>query len=347
MAKLNISDFNPDDIKIVEAATPKKKLNIADFHPDEVKTISSPFDEPQQPSQLESGLRGAVQGASLGFSDEAAGGLGYFKNAVSQLAKSGMLTDSKALEDAYTQSRNSERQANDMAQQANPLTYGGTQIAGGLALPIGSFNAAKGAILGGAQALGSSNEDDFSGLAKDTGAGAVLGGAAGAASPYVSAGISKLGGLASDALEGVGSVLQKGAGDLANRATNSQFGREALDQGLVKLGDSAESIANRVSSRIDSQDVMDAGDKIFKAPLSARSENGAVLQGLSSGVNERAAKEAERGFFSDPEKMAMAGSVMGGPQAIASVAGGIVGRNLLNTRGPATGAVALDQIGNL
>lgn len=266
-------------------------------------------------SQLESAGRGLAQGASLGFADEAAGALSNIANKFSNTDNS--LFDSEN----YAKARDDWRAADKAAQAANPNTYLAGQVGGGVALPLGPIGLAKGALLGATQGLGSSEADSLGGAAADTALGAGLGGALGAAAPSIGRGISKVGNFANDALEGTSDFLKGAAGTFANRATNSGFGREALDSGAIKLGDTAGDIAGRLGS---------------EAP-----------EGLRQGVTARAAKEAGEGFFSDADKMAMGTSLVGGPHAAASVGAGIVGKNLANTRGASTGAVSLDKIGDI
>lgn len=280
-----------------------------------------PMLAPPPVSPVESAARGAAQGASLGFADEAAGGLDYLKQALGQISKGGMLTNSDALGSAYTGGRDESRANYDAAQKANPSTYLAGQLAGSLAVPAGPAGIAQTAALGGVQALGNSEANTASGLAADTALGAGLGGVVGGVSSLAGKGLSKLGDLASDATEGTGGLLREGAESLANRATNSSSGREALDSGVLKLGDNAQKAASRLGE--------------------------GASPDLVQGLGERAAREAKEGFFSDADKLALGGSIFGGPQGLASVGSGIVGKNLAATRGAATSAVALDNIGEV
>lgn len=307
---MKLSELNPEEIEFQPPP-----LRLSNFKPDEIEIEGA---DPKV-SQLESGLRGAAQGASLGFADEALGALSNLSNKL--VNPNASLFDTEN----YAKVRDSQRAADAAAQQANPGTYLAGQLGGSVALPVGSLNAAKGALLGGAQALGGSNAEDAGDLARDTGTGAILGGAAGAIAPYVSSGVSKLGDLASDAFEGAGNAAKSVANAFANRATNSKLGREALDSGIVRFGDTATSTSSRIAKEFPDSRI------------------GAHIKNK---LSKRVADEAE-GFFSDADKMGIATSLIGGPAATASVASGIVGKNLANTRGAASGAVALDQIGDI
>lgn len=149
------------------------------------------------PSALESFGRGAIQGATFGFSDEMYGGA---KGLYDKLFGSGNFTDT------YTSERDAVRAANDRAQEENPTSFFAGELGGGIALPGGaaklgikglqtanvartaslasrSATAAKeGALLGGLYGLGK-GEGDVADQAKSTVVGAVGGGAVGGAIP--------------------------------------------------------------------------------------------------------------------------------------------------------------------
>lgn len=140
-------------------------------------------EEQQSVSQVESGIRGLAQGASLGFSDEITGGL----EALYDIA-----TTDKELSDIdelYKQRRDESREAYRKAQEANPKTYMAGEVGGaiGTALVPGGalLNASKGARLattlgkaglaGGISGAGLSESDNIEDLASDTLKGAAFG----------------------------------------------------------------------------------------------------------------------------------------------------------------------------
>lgn len=138
------------------------------------------------PSKTESFLRGGLQGATFGGSDELIGGI------------ESLFTDK-----SYTEARDESRAANAAAKQANPLTYGAGEVGGGIATAfVPGVGLAKGASLGakvgmaafeGAGAgFGYSEGKDLESLAKDTAAGAALGAVGGAAFAGVDKGLAKL-----------------------------------------------------------------------------------------------------------------------------------------------------------
>lgn len=135
------------------------------------------------PSQLEAGLRGGLQGLTLGYADEIQGALEAAGGAISDFDLSNIV-------ERYRQERDEARGAYTAAQQAHPGTFTGAEIAGGLgSLLIPGLGAAKGikgaAMVGGAAAGGLSEADLTRGevgqLATDVGLGAGLGAGVGAA----------------------------------------------------------------------------------------------------------------------------------------------------------------------
>jgi hypothetical protein len=182
--------------------------------------------EPQV-SALESGLRGAAQGATFGLADEATGAL------------EALFTDK-----SYEQARDESRQAYKSAEKANPNAYLAGDIAGGVAtafIPgLGVLNAGKGAKLaevagkGALQgALGGfgRSEGDAAEQLQDTAAGALLGGATGAVA-------SKAG----DLLGKTADTTQ----DVADRLTIRSLGGNKGQ--IEKLGSKAADVAELVRS---------------------------------------------------------------------------------------------------
>lgn len=135
------------------------------------KTKSQPT--PPQVSQLESAIRGGAQGVSLGFADEAT-------------ARLESLTKGIPYEQALQETREKYKQA----QEANPVTYFGSEFAGGVLpalIPTGATQATAGANLarlaligagtGALSGLGYSEGKTAGEIAKDIGIGGALGGA--------------------------------------------------------------------------------------------------------------------------------------------------------------------------
>jgi hypothetical protein len=148
-------------------------------------------------SKLESGWRGATQGATLGFGDEMSGGVGagleLFNPTDPNEAKKSLWDRLSKVKENYQTYRDSQRQQNEAAQETNPVSYGTGELAGSI-VPIalgGSGLAARTALsapvrnialntgVGSLSGLGTSNSADISGDLANTavggGTGLILG----------------------------------------------------------------------------------------------------------------------------------------------------------------------------
>ena len=163
------------------------RINLDDVvssKPIQSQPVSQP--SPPQVSKTESALRGGAQGLSFGFADEAT-------------ARLESITKDIPYEKALKETRAAYRQA----QEANPITYTGSEIAGGVAggaltslIPVVG-QAATGAKLGRLAAIGAgtgalsglgmSEGQDIGEIARDVGIGGALGGAL----PVIGRGIAK------------------------------------------------------------------------------------------------------------------------------------------------------------
>ena len=149
---------------------------------DELQPVSQqPY--PPEVSKTESAIRGGAQGLSFGFADEAT-------------ARLESILKNKPYEEALQETRSAYKQA----QEANPITYTGSEIAGGVLpalIPTGVTQATGAASLGrlaligagtGAlSGLGYSEGKDIGEVARDVGIGGALGGAL----PVIGRGIAK------------------------------------------------------------------------------------------------------------------------------------------------------------
>lgn len=163
-----------------------------------------PSPPPSDISYGESFLRGTGQGATFGFSDEMIGAGGAVVDALRS-------HDLSRLSESYQKYRDAERQANRKAQEANPMTYIGGNLVGGLAVPVpgmGTLSAATkgltavekiaasgliGASAGGLGAAGMSEADNLKDFGKDVIKGAKTGAAFGAAIRAVPEGVKAVG----------------------------------------------------------------------------------------------------------------------------------------------------------
>lgn len=162
----------------------------------------------EAPSYGESALRGAAQGATLGFADELAGAGHAAMGAARKMSTADIVKDYIANRDAY-------RAADAGARKANPKTFGATEFGGGVATAfIPGMNIGKAATLGGralgaaglgaVTGLGSSEADltkgDVVGAARDTALGGAIGGVA---APVIEKAVVP---IASAAIRGAGSA---------------------------------------------------------------------------------------------------------------------------------------------
>jgi len=229
---------------------------------------------PNSPSQLESLGRGVAQGATLGFGEElGAAALTPIEilrqkiaklipdspeNIDEQLRQKGFKgLDETGIKDTYKELRDISRKEDKLAQEANPLTYMGADIAGGIlpgllsgggtaaagVLKSGSKEAMKqaaklGAKYGAVSGLGYGEGETIGEDIVDTATGTVLGGTLGAALPLAVKGAKE---GVSGLKKGTQSILKSLPG--AETATASykygaqgkKVAQEVLDEDLVTI----------------------------------------------------------------------------------------------------------------
>lgn len=123
--------FMPDPKARIEYLDEPTALPAGRFMPDPSARIEY-LDEQEAPevSKTASALRGVAQGVTLGFADELTG-----------------LAESAISDKTYRQARDESRAAYRAAQEANPITYGAGQLAGGVATALvpgaGALNLAR------------------------------------------------------------------------------------------------------------------------------------------------------------------------------------------------------------
>ena len=135
-----------DKTAMFAAPTPEE------LHATSKDIVPATNEEPSKPSEysmLESAILGAVQGGTLGFSDEAEAGV---RSALSSRKYDDLI---KEIRDRYKS-----------AQEQNPLSYGTGELASAFAVPVPGMGTAKGASL-------------LARLASATGKGALIGGTTG------------------------------------------------------------------------------------------------------------------------------------------------------------------------
>ena len=225
------------------------------------------------PGPIESTARGVSQGVSLGFADELQAGLG----AIARKAQTFGSKESEPISETYTKLRDAERERNGQAQEAHPYVYGGSELVGGLGVPVGTigkgaglaakigYGALTGAAIGGVAGTGYSEAEDISDIAKEAAIGAGVGGTIGAALPIAGAAVKK-------ALP----VIGESAGKLS----------EAVKENLIKpshaekVNEFLANIKNPESGKIENtiQNLTDQG--LFKGKVFTKDALGKKAQNL-------------------------------------------------------------------
>lgn len=196
---------------------------------------SAPATKTPKVGMLESAGRGALQGASLGFSDEIWGGV---KGGYDTLANGGSFVDN------YSHVRDETRAANQRASDANPGSYLAGEIAGGVVGPIGVGGAATRLGIRGGETLAARS------LASRVGRGSAVGAGYGAAyglgtsegAPITqltdaakgAAGGAVLGAAAPPVVDAAAAIGSRVALPLRGILSPASVGREKLTEALMR-----------------------------------------------------------------------------------------------------------------
>lgn len=252
--------FNPDEYLAKKSAG---------FDPD--KYLASKTPTPDDPGILPTIVDKVAQGGTAGFAPAFSGGLealgqaagvqglgGKFKDM--HLSDQGPTTDWDVIKHAYINGRDKDKKSLKQESEDHPLISGASEMAGAVMSPLnqlagGGGSAIAGGIIGGVQGAGNSDSDSYLGQAKDALVGAGMGAGIGYAGDKI---LSPLVGKAAGAISrGAGGAAEKFA-ENATGATGKQAskfepdaGRQLLDRGLVKFGDSPANVADRVSGAVD------------------------------------------------------------------------------------------------
>lgn len=204
--------------------------------------------KPDPSGAVESVVRGAGQGVTLGFGDELAAAAGAAIGNSSQPTFIGR----------YREIRDSLRRDNDAAKKSHPIAFGLGEVAGGMPLAIAAPGAkpnagrliASGAGLAGATGAGESTAEDAEGVAKDAGKAAAVGGALTGGV----LGLGKLAPLAADGLDqlavSTGRRILRNAGGTINARVplTDDAVREVADSGVFKMFGTSKGAADRVEA---------------------------------------------------------------------------------------------------
>lgn len=193
-------------------------------------------------TELESGLIGAGEGASLGFMDEALGAAVNPVGAAKTLAnKFGGEFNDKDVEE-YLKWRDATRKVSKTAEEANPKSFMAGNLGGGIAtsLLIPGSGITNLAAQGAAQGIGSSEGDTAVDLAIAGGAGAGIGAIAGKGGELLEQGVTKVGPMIKEGLESIGgkatSTIGKGIESTAKGALTKVGGLAPQEASVIAEG---------------------------------------------------------------------------------------------------------------
>lgn len=228
--------------------------------------------EESKPSMAESGMRGAAQGVSLGFADEATAGVGAMYDYLEgKFGGRGEISYG----DAYRTRRDAIREADDKAAAANPNTYLAGEVGGAVGTAfvpgMGALNASKGAKAaeavgkaaagGGASGLGLSEADVTKGQLPeafdDARQGALLGAGFGAGSKALGKFMtpSQMKQFAERrAVKAATGQNKKALEDLAKTGRLQKTGRSLLEKDeagkpVVQFGNKVEDVAPKAKAK--------------------------------------------------------------------------------------------------
>ena len=224
-----------------------------------------------QPSMWESAYRGL--GSATGIQNQLAGGIGYGLGQLSQFTGIGPGAVS------YSDMRDMAAQENTSAQQANPLTYGGSQLVGAIPLIAGPTGMIRGtlgagrlaadvganALYGAAQGAGSTTANQTAGQGLlNTATGLFVGGGLGAGPNILGKGLNavtqytlnKIGLPTAEALTAAKSArtttYQQQAGQLAQQTRQSQS--DAIEQQFrEQTGNVGVDLSPQMQKQLDQQ----------------------------------------------------------------------------------------------
>lgn len=199
-----------------------------------------------KPSEMESFIRGAGQGATFNLSDEGAGFLESPLGALKQTGKlTGLYEPDENDEDLqrYLKERDESRNLNKKAQEANPYSYMTGEFGGGAAtMLIPGLNAAK-AAQGGSKFAPMLAREIASGMAQGAGASEAASGADLAKDSLLSGGISAVAPIT------IGAGKKAFGRRAANAAQGSkEFAEEAVENSGLKRVVGGEDFAEGVPS---------------------------------------------------------------------------------------------------
>lgn len=291
-------------------------------------------------------MRGAADTMSLGFADEIAAGLGTGFGLLGDYGAE--LARQRGVDASDSENRTGYRIG---GQLTGALTGGAGLARRGLSATANAMNAGKslgrvaaagageGAALGGIQGFGSA-EGGADERAKSAALGSLLGSGAGAGAPYLTAGISTVGGAA--------------AAPVLSRLFPENYAAKALGKALERSGNSADDIAAALmQSRAAGQDMFTTADAmghtgerllstLVRNPNDQRQALAEALQGRQLGQGERLASYLAEGFGAPDTAAQRAASLTATRNADAAVNYGAA-RSSSGTVDPSAAIAAADN----
>lgn len=273
--------FNPDKyLENIVAKTPTDDSFNVD------KYLEKKVEDPSALKQdIKDTARGLAQGATLGFSDEIAGGLGALKDIA--------LTD-KQLSDfmsLYREKQQAEQEANKAASERSPYLYGAGELVGTIAPGIASGGAgllagagktglkklaAQAGALGATQAIGTSENtlENPEALATDAAMGSGLGAGLGLAGAGIGKGLKLA--ADTDVAQTIGKSFKFG------RQGENLIGSKAKEKALTDIGASGKEVLEGFSNKLD--DVTQLHKQVkagLKSPVELHSEVQSIKESLA------------------------------------------------------------------
>lgn len=268
--ELDLSAFDDGHTRNKEA-TPAEKLrqqnykNSMDRINADLKLSGESLPDDIRTSTLESAKRGALEGASLNFGDELAGGVeaaghlfgvaGAGNSPIDKIRKESPDEATRSFMEAYRQGRDENRVKNEIARKSHPIAYS----ASGMAASIPAAFSIPGGPLGALMGVGASEaeltkpEDIISNLGK-TAAHGVVGSALGEGLP------SAINTAGLGAAKGTAHVLGKGkyADEYLNNPAKFKDPSLTSDEVFGEVDNAVRNIENR---RLDARDQLSAAEK--------------------------------------------------------------------------------------
>jgi hypothetical protein len=227
VARFEMPDGRIARFEVPEGTTPEQAQVLMEQAASEMEAPKPAMSDKKYDQNAAAGfLRSMGQGATLGFSDEIAGGVGALAaKASGDKAPIGQIYGDIRESIAGRQKEFAQEHpvADVAAQIVGGLPVGGAAFKGATTLPqIAKAGAKSGAIMGGAYGAGTA-EQGLEARAKGAGTGALVGGAVGALAPVAITGVGRVSGAAiQKAKEALSPQISKGVEDLAEAMTDDE-----------------------------------------------------------------------------------------------------------------------------